>query len=159
MFSSVIRKNPQKCLCVWTDDITASDRPNESTRTIQVRPGVSTSSELFFPCGASHVYWLNYMNHRLRKYPCGRFFQNVCRSNFYLEFEENSFEKSATRTFSRLIAFFILNWDSFCRFFLFHFLLFLLLFDRIGFPMMLVTTAIAMVYLLICHSAFSWNSP
>ena len=46
--SSVIRKNPQTFLCVRTDDITASDRPNESTRTIQVRPGVSTSSDLSF---------------------------------------------------------------------------------------------------------------
>eukprot|EP00117_Sycon_ciliatum_P019640 scpid40150/ scgid6202/ P protein; Melanocyte-specific transporter protein; Pink-eyed dilution protein homolog len=32
-------------------------------------------------------------------------------------------------------------------------------FFKIGFPMMLVTTAIAMVYLLICHSALGWNSP
>lgn len=33
------------------------------------------------------------------------------------------------------------------------------MFFKIGFPMMLVTNAVAMVYLLICHSAAGWNSP
>ena len=55
VFSSVIRKNPQKFLCVRTDNITASDRPNETCRTIQVGPSVSASSDLSFPCGANHV--------------------------------------------------------------------------------------------------------
>lgn len=31
-------------------------------------------------------------------------------------------------------------------------------FFKIGFPMMLVSTTVAMIYLLICHSAIGWNS-
>ncbi|XP_076467819.1 P protein-like [Babylonia areolata] len=31
-------------------------------------------------------------------------------------------------------------------------------FFKVGFPMMLVTTLVATVYLLLCHSAFHWNS-
>ena len=55
VLSSVTRKSPQNFLSVRTDDITASDRPNESARTIQVRPGASKSLDLSFPCSAYHV--------------------------------------------------------------------------------------------------------
>lgn len=39
----------------------------------------------------------------------------------------------------------------------YFYIMFGLLFCRVGFPLMLITTVIAMFYLLICHVAFQWH--
>ena len=49
----------------------------------------------------------------------------------------------------------------FCKFekkrFIYIYCCFIPSFCRVGFPLMLITTAVAMVYLLICHVAFTWH--